>query len=68
MTHFVSVLALVLAVSAPAVAQVDRATLAGVVRDPSNAVVPQAGVAVTHLATGVTSRPAASSRSRRPSC
>jgi hypothetical protein len=56
MTHFVSVLALVLAVSAPAVAQVDRATLAGVVRDPSNAVVPQAGVAVTHLATGVTSR------------
>ncbi len=34
-------------------AQVDRATLTGVVRDPSNAVVPGAAVAITNSDTGV---------------
>jgi outer membrane receptor protein involved in Fe transport len=34
-------------------AQVDRATLTGVVRDPQNAVVPGVTVKVTHVATGV---------------
>jgi len=34
-------------------AQVDRATLTGVVRDPSNAVIPGASVKVMNLATGV---------------
>ncbi len=38
-----------------AFAQVDRATLTGVVRDPSDAVVPKAKVTVTSLATGVAS-------------
>lgn len=36
-------------------AQVDRATLTGVVRDPSDAVLPKAKVTVTSLATGVAS-------------
>ena len=48
--------ALVLSLAAPAAAQVDRATLAGVVRDPSEALVPQAAVIVTNLATGVASK------------
>jgi outer membrane receptor protein involved in Fe transport len=39
-----------------AAAQVDRATLTGVVRDPSNAVVAGATVTVTHINTGVESR------------
>lgn len=37
----------------PAVAQVDRATLTGVVRDPSNAVLPATTVTVINTATGV---------------
>jgi outer membrane receptor protein involved in Fe transport len=37
-------------------AQVDRATLTGVVRDPSNAVVSGATVIVTHITTGVESK------------
>lgn len=36
-----------------AAAQVDRATLTGVVRDPQNAVIPAATVKLTHVATGV---------------
>src|SRR5919106_590722 len=48
----ISVLMLSL-VPAPLLAQVDRATLAGVVRDPSDALVPGATVKVTSLATGV---------------
>ncbi len=40
-------------VAVPAWAQVDRATLTGVVKDPSNAVIPQATVKVTGVATGV---------------
>jgi hypothetical protein len=40
-------------VAVPAWAQVDRATLTGVVRDPSNAVIPQAAIKVTGIATGV---------------
>jgi outer membrane receptor protein involved in Fe transport len=47
--------ALVLSLAAAAAAQVDRATLTGVVRDPSDAVLAKARVAVTSLATGVTS-------------
>ena len=39
----------------PAQAQVDRATLSGTVRDPLGAVSGGASVAVTHLATNVTS-------------
>ena len=39
--------------AATAYAQVDRATLTGVVRDPSDAVLPEAKVTVTSLATGV---------------
>jgi outer membrane receptor protein involved in Fe transport len=48
----ISVLMLLL-VPAPMLAQVDRATLTGVVRDPSDALVPGATVKVTSLATGV---------------
>jgi len=39
--------------AATAFAQVDRATLSGIVRDPSDAVIPKAQVTVTNLATGV---------------
>jgi hypothetical protein len=42
-----------LAGGASAWAQVDRATLTGVVRDPQNAVVPSAAVKLTNVATGV---------------
>jgi hypothetical protein len=45
-----------IALPAIAVAQVDRATLTGVVRDPSNAAIAGAIVTVTHLNTGVESR------------
>ena len=48
-------LAALLLLAAPAWAQVDRATLTGVVTDPSDAVIPQARVIVTNLATGVVS-------------
>jgi outer membrane receptor protein involved in Fe transport len=37
-------------------AQVDRATLTGIVRDPSDAVIPQAQVTLTNLATNVVAR------------
>lgn len=46
-------LALSLLTIAPLTAQVDRATLTGVVRDSSNAVIPTASVTVTNIATGV---------------
>ena len=46
---------LLLTAVAPALAQVDRATLTGIVRDPSDAVIPRAQVKVTNLATGVVS-------------
>ncbi len=46
---------LLLAGAMPALAQVDRATLTGIVRDPSSAVIPKAQVKVTNLATGVES-------------
>ena len=36
-----------------AAAQIDRATLTGVVRDPSGAVVPAATIAITNDATGI---------------
>jgi outer membrane receptor protein involved in Fe transport len=37
-------------------AQVDRATLTGIVRDPSDAVIPQAQITLTNLATNVVAR------------
>ena len=40
-------------VPAPSFGQVDRATLTGVVRDPSDAVIPGASVKLTSLATGI---------------
>ncbi|MEX2272424.1 MAG: TonB-dependent receptor [Vicinamibacterales bacterium] len=48
-------LILLLASAATAFAQVDRATLTGVVRDPSDAIIPKAQVRVTSLTTGVSS-------------
>jgi outer membrane receptor protein involved in Fe transport len=51
--HLPALLALSLLLPSVAVAQVDRATLTGVVRDASNAVMPGATVKVTNLATGV---------------
>jgi hypothetical protein len=47
---------LLLLIGAPAGAQVDRATLSGIVKDTDGAVVPGATVAVTNLATNVESR------------
>jgi hypothetical protein len=46
----------VVCLPALASAQVDRATLTGVVRDPSNAVVAAATITITHLATGIESK------------
>ena len=46
---------LLLVVAATASAQVDRATLTGVVRDSSDAGIPQAKVTVTSIATGIVS-------------
>ena len=45
-----------------AAAQVDRATLSGVVRDPSGGVIPAATIKVTSLATGVTQDATATNR------
>src|SRR5262245_15352320 len=45
-----------MALPALAWAQVDRATLTGVVRDPSNAAIAGATVSVTHISTGVGTR------------
>lgn len=50
-----TIAALWLVFAATTYAQVDRATLTGVVRDPSDAVVPKAKVIVTSIATGVAS-------------
>jgi outer membrane receptor protein involved in Fe transport len=47
------VFAALLAIAVPAWAQVDRATLTGTIKDPSNAVIPQATVKATGIATGV---------------
>ena len=46
---------LVLLSAAPAMAQVDRATLTGIVRDPSDAVIAKAQVKLTNLATNAVS-------------
>lgn len=46
-------LALAFSLASPSFAQVDRATLTGVVRDASNAVIPAATVKVMNIATGV---------------
>lgn len=53
--------ALILASATAAFAQVDRATLTGIVKDPSDAVIPGATVTVTNLATGIASKAAANS-------
>lgn len=45
---------LLVAGAVPASAQMDRASLSGVVRDPSGSVVPEAAVEVTLVATGLT--------------
>lgn len=50
---FLAVALLLLSGAVPAFAQVDRATITGVVRDPSNAVVPAASIKVINVATGV---------------
>jgi outer membrane receptor protein involved in Fe transport len=55
MKRLVLALAL-LCLPALASAQVDRATLTGVVRDPSNAVIAGATVTITHIATGIESK------------
>jgi hypothetical protein len=54
--------ALILAFATTAGAQVDRATLTGIVKDPSDAVIPSATVTVTNLATGVASKAQANSQ------
>jgi outer membrane receptor protein involved in Fe transport len=48
--------ALIVACASTAFAQVDRATLTGIVKDPSDAVIPGAIVTVTNLATGVAAK------------
>ncbi len=53
MPRFFLLCSILLAVPLAAHAQVDRATLTGVVRDASNAVVPGAAVSVTNDATGI---------------
>jgi outer membrane receptor protein involved in Fe transport len=45
--------ALLLMIAVPSLAQVDRATLTGIVKDPSDAVLPRATVTVTNLDTNV---------------
>lgn len=50
------VILLLLASATTARAQVDRATLSGVVRDPTSAVIPKARITVTSLATDAASR------------
>lgn len=54
MPRIVPLCSILLALPLAAHAQVDRATLTGVVRDASNAVVPGASVSVTNDATGIT--------------
>ena len=48
--------ALIITLAGTASAQVDRATLTGIVKDPSDAAIPGASVTVTNLATGVPSK------------
>src|SRR5262245_52623729 len=50
------VAALSLVVASNAVAQVDRATLTGIVKDPSDAIIPKATVTITSLATNVVTK------------
>ncbi len=51
-----ALIAVFLLTASTASAQVDRATLTGIVEDPSGAVIPKAQVTVTSLATGVVSK------------
>ena len=54
--HGLLALVAVFLLHTPAWAQVDRATLTGIVRDPSDAVIPQAQVTVTNIANGVVAK------------
>lgn len=56
MNRIVAALGLSLALALPALAQVDRATLSGTVKDPTGAIVGNASVTATHLATNVASK------------
>src|SRR5262245_58285918 len=49
----VSAVVLSILTATPLLAQVDRATLTGVVRDPTGSIIPTASVKVTNIATGV---------------
>ena len=54
--HGLLALVAVFLLHTPAWAQVDRATLTGIVKDPSDAVIPQAQVTVTNIANGVVAK------------
>src|SRR4026209_1271013 len=54
--HGLLALVAVFLLHTPAWAQVDRAALTGIVRDPSDAVIPQAQVTVTNIANGVVAK------------
>jgi hypothetical protein len=49
-----ALVALLMALATPALGQIDRGAIVGIVRDPSGAVIPNGSVAVTNTATGVT--------------
>jgi hypothetical protein len=49
-----ALVALLLAFATPALGQIDRGAIVGIVRDPSGAVIPNSSVAVTNTATGIT--------------
>ncbi len=56
MKRIVATLGFIVALALPASAQVDRATLSGVVKDLTGAVIPNAAVSATHIATNLVSR------------
>jgi hypothetical protein len=60
MSRVFAIAALLAVVAAPALAQVDRATITGTIKDPAGAVLPGATVSVTNLATTVTTTQPAS--------
>ena len=56
MKRIVAALGLLLALALPAMAQIDRASLTGTVKDSQGALVPGAAVTATHIATNVAAR------------